>query len=46
MDDFVKPPTSVKNNTSAKVSKKGGGRKRKGTVKMTVSKAQGARKVS
>jgi hypothetical protein len=46
MDDFVKPPTRAKKDTSAKVSKKGGGQKRKGSVKMTVSKAQGVKKVS
>jgi hypothetical protein len=46
MYDFVKPPTHAKKDTSAKVSKKGGGWKRKGSVKMTVSKEQGAKKVS
>jgi hypothetical protein len=46
MDDFVKPPTRAKKDTGAKVSKKGGGWKRKGSVKMTVSKEQGAKKVS
>jgi hypothetical protein len=45
-DDFVKPPAHAKKHTSAKVSKKGGHRKRKGSVKMTVSKAQGVKKVS
>jgi hypothetical protein len=45
MDDFVKPPTCVKKDTSAKVSKKGGGLKN-GSVKLTVSKAHGAKKVS
>jgi hypothetical protein len=46
MDDFVKPPTRVKKDTSAKVSKKVVGRKRKGGAKMTVSKLHGAKKVS
>jgi hypothetical protein len=46
MDDFVKAPTRTKKDTSAIVSKKGGGQKRKGSVKMTISKAQGAKKVS
>jgi hypothetical protein len=45
MDDFVNPPTYVKKHTSPKVFKKRGGRK-KGSAKMTVSKAQGAKKVS
>jgi hypothetical protein len=45
MDDFVNPPTCAKKDSSAKVSKKGGGRI-KGSVKMTVSKAHGAKKVS
>jgi hypothetical protein len=45
MDEFIKPPTRAKKDTSDKVSKKGGGRK-KGSVKMIVSKAQGAKKVS
>jgi hypothetical protein len=45
MDDFVKPPTRATKDSSAKVSKKGGGRK-KGSVKMTVSKMQDAKKVS
>jgi hypothetical protein len=45
MDDFVKPPTHAKKDTSAKVSKKGGGWK-KGSVKMTVSMLQGEKKVS
>jgi hypothetical protein len=45
MDDFVKPPTCAKKDSSAKVSKKGGGRK-KGSVKMTVSKMWGVKKVS
>jgi hypothetical protein len=39
MDDFVKPPAHVTKDTSAKVYKKGGHQKRKGSVKMTVSKA-------
>jgi hypothetical protein len=46
MYDFVKPPTRVKKDTSAKVSKKVGGRKSKGNAKMTVSKALGVKKVS
>jgi hypothetical protein len=45
MDNFVKPPTRAKKDTNAKVSKKGGGRK-KGSVKMTIFKAQGVKKVS
>jgi hypothetical protein len=46
MDDFVKPPTHAKKLTTSKASKKGGGRKKEGTVKMAISKAQGAKKVS
>jgi hypothetical protein len=29
MDDFIKPPTRVKKDTSARVSKKGGGQKKR-----------------
>jgi hypothetical protein len=46
MDDFVKPPTRVKKLATSKASKKGGGRKKEGIVKMAISKAQGAKKVS
>jgi hypothetical protein len=46
MDDFVKPPTHAKKLTASKASKKGGGQKNKGIVKMTISKARGAKNVS
>jgi hypothetical protein len=46
MDDFVKPRTCAKKLTTSKASKKVGGRKKKSIVKMAISKAQGARKVS
>jgi hypothetical protein len=46
MDDFVKPPTRAKKLTTSKASKMGGGRKKEGIVKMVISKAQGAKKVS
>jgi hypothetical protein len=46
LDDFVQPPTRAKKITTAKRSKKGGGQKKKGIVKMAISKSQGAKKVS
>jgi hypothetical protein len=46
MDEFLKPPTRAKKLTTSKASKKAGGRKKKGIVKMAISKAQGAKKVS
>jgi hypothetical protein len=46
MDDFVKPPTRAKKLTTSKASKKGGGRKKEGIVKMVISKVRGAKKVS
>jgi hypothetical protein len=45
IDDFVIPPPHAKKHTTPKASKKGGGRK-KGSVKMTVSKARDVKKAS
>jgi hypothetical protein len=43
---FVKPWTRAKKITISEASKKGGGWRKEGVVKMAISKAQGAKKVS